>query len=74
MMRSQGTEESRGQVMQNLVCHVRKTTKAVLTHYQMPIVLLDKIMHFLNFITITIFWKTSFSFYRLEKTKTCKLR
>lgn len=55
MMRSQGTEESRGQVMQNLVCHVRKTTKAVLTHYQMPIVLLDKIMHFLNFITITIF-------------------
>lgn len=24
MMRSQGTEESRGQVMQNLVCHVRK--------------------------------------------------
>lgn len=48
MMRGQGTEESRGQVMQNLVCHVRKTTKTVIIHYQMPIVLLYMIMHFIS--------------------------
>lgn len=66
MVSGKGTKESRGQVMQNLVCHVKKTNKNInnmlLNSYFTPIYDYTYVFHHNNCI-----WKDiSFQLYRLK--------